>query len=223
MSAAAAALVRASSSELPAPSPSLSLPLYTPTTKTGCLLRRPVSEIRRATGESKFSRAHSRERSRVGVRKSKSVLTSRCLLRKWSRKKRFTKGDPRCTCSAPTNARTKDCAAYSIGTREVCSACRLGGALSLPNSSVRVILCVVVTFHFQGACLRNASGSGSPLRIRLNCSRPGSTSPPGSCAASMPHSLATVANAFGPIYASTAAKTTGMGSRGYVHRRYSEV
>jgi hypothetical protein len=93
--AAAAARVRASSSELPAPSPSLSCPLYTPTTKTGCLLNRPVSEIRRATGDWKPSLAHSRERSRVGVRKSKRVLTSRCLLRKWSRKNRLTSGAPR--------------------------------------------------------------------------------------------------------------------------------
>jgi len=222
-SAAAAALVRASSSELPAPSPNLSLPVYTPTTKTGCLLNRPVSDIRRATGGSKFSRAQSFDRSRVGVRKSKRVLTSRCLLRKWSRKKRLTIGAPRWACNAPMSALTKDCAASSIGTRVFCSACGLGGALSLPNSSVRVILCVVVTFQLQGTCLLNASGKLSPLCIRLNCNKPGSTSPPGSAAASMPHSLATVASAFGPMYASTAAKTTGIGRRGYVQRRYSEV
>ena len=116
LSAAAAARILASCSELPTPSPSLSLPEYTPTTNTGCLLSRPVSDIRRATGGSNPSRAQSRDKSRVGMLKSNSFERSRCRLRKWSRKKRFTRGLPRCRSNEPINARTNDCAASSNGT-----------------------------------------------------------------------------------------------------------
>lgn len=212
--AAAAARARASSSELPAPSPSKSFPLYTPTTKTGCLLSRPVSEIRRATGASKPSRAHKRERSRVGVRKSNIPERSRCRLRMWFLKKRLTRGVPRCRCSDPTSARTKDCAASCIGTGVAVSECGFGGALSEPNSSVATIRCVFVTFHFHGTCCLNAAGRPSPDFSRLNCNSPGSTSPPGSAAASIPHSLAIMARALGPTYAFCAAKSTSVGNRG---------
>jgi hypothetical protein len=213
-SAAAAALNRASFNELPTPSPSLSLPEYTPTTNTGCLLSRPVSEMRRATGASKPSRAQRRDRSRVGVRKSKRVLRSRCLLVKWSRKKRCTIGRPRWRCRLPIKARTNDCAASSRGTGFRAKAWGLRSREKEPNSSLLRILCVVVMFQFLTMFGLNAAGRSSPDRRRRNWRRPGSTSPPGSAAASMPHSLAIVARAFGPMYAYCAAKTTGMGSLG---------
>ena len=77
LSAAAAALTRASFRLAPAPSPNLSPPEYTPTTKTGVRDSLPVSEMRRATGGSQPSRAQSRERSRVGCVKWKSVCSAR--------------------------------------------------------------------------------------------------------------------------------------------------
>lgn len=40
---------------------------------------------------------------------------------------------------------------------------------------------------------------GDPAGRRRNCSRPGSSSPPGSAAASTPHSRAMVASAVGPM------------------------
>ena len=40
---------------------------------------------------------------------------------------------------------------------------------------------------------------GDPAGRRRNCSRPGSSSPPGSAAASTPHSRAMVARAVGPM------------------------